>query len=217
MPGRLGTLNGYSLFEVTSWMQKAIRRGRIEDACWCAVELDISSYGEYCWRRLRIIASEDVGMANPSAAPMVDALYNGWKDFASRDQDADRLFLIHAVFGLCLSPKSRVVDNLTIVAYTDHGTPEVPDWAYDMHTQKGRAMGRGVDHFYEEGAATFPAPYHNGHPVLADVLAGKDPWLEQARAYREQGVKAVAKVPRTRSERQARLSEAVAGEKGGEQ
>lgn len=29
--------------------------------------------------------------------------------------------------------------------------PEIPDFALDMHTMKGKAMGRGLDHFRAEG------------------------------------------------------------------
>jgi hypothetical protein len=28
--------------------------------------------------------------------------------------------------------------------------PEIPDYALDMHTMKGKAMGRGLDHFRQE-------------------------------------------------------------------
>jgi len=43
---------------------------------------------------------------------------------------------------------------------------EVPDAALDLHTMRGRKMGRGVDHFFEEGAiiknadsSLLPDPY----------------------------------------------------------
>ena len=34
--------------------------------------------------------------------------------------------------------------------------PEIPDYALDMHTMKGKAMGRGLDHFRSEGAKLVP-------------------------------------------------------------
>jgi len=34
--------------------------------------------------------------------------------------------------------------------------PEVPDWAYDMHTTRGRQYGRGLDHFRTESARLVP-------------------------------------------------------------
>jgi hypothetical protein len=36
--------------------------------------------------------------------------------------------------------------------------PTVPDWAFDQHTQKGKRMGRGLDHFRSEGAKLVPPP-----------------------------------------------------------
>ena len=26
----------------------------------------------------------------------------------------------------------------------------IPDWAFDMHTRRGKSMGRGLDYFYSE-------------------------------------------------------------------
>jgi replication-associated recombination protein RarA len=49
-------------------MQKCIRRGLERDALFWATELDRSNFGEYVWKRLRIIASEDIGIADPQAA-----------------------------------------------------------------------------------------------------------------------------------------------------
>jgi hypothetical protein len=32
--------------------------------------------------------------------------------------------------------------------------PEIPDYALDMHTMKGKAMGRSLDHFRRDRALT---------------------------------------------------------------
>jgi hypothetical protein len=34
----------------------------------------------------------------------------------------------------------------------------MPDYALDMHTMKGKAMGRGLDHFRCEDAKLIPPP-----------------------------------------------------------
>jgi hypothetical protein len=34
--------------------------------------------------------------------------------------------------------------------------PTIPEYAIDMHTARGQAMGRDVKHFYEEGARINP-------------------------------------------------------------
>jgi hypothetical protein len=36
--------------------------------------------------------------------------------------------------------------------------PQIPDWAYDMHTIEGKKKGRGLDHFRQEGALLDPPP-----------------------------------------------------------
>ena len=74
------TVDGYNCAEAASAMQKCIRRGLEPDALFWVTELDRSNFGEYVWKRLRIIASEDVGLADPLAAIAVRILYENWKD-----------------------------------------------------------------------------------------------------------------------------------------
>jgi replication-associated recombination protein RarA len=42
-------------------LQKTIRRGEAEAAVYWAAELDRRGFGPQCWKRLRVIVSEDVG------------------------------------------------------------------------------------------------------------------------------------------------------------
>ena len=60
---QLKTHGGYLAGEVTSALQKSIRRGDERGAVFWASELDLSGYGKYVWKRLKIIASEDIGPA----------------------------------------------------------------------------------------------------------------------------------------------------------
>ena len=46
-----------------SAVQKCIRRGNEMEAMYWAVEMFESGFDEWLWKRLRIIASEDVGLA----------------------------------------------------------------------------------------------------------------------------------------------------------
>jgi replication-associated recombination protein RarA len=153
--GQRKTVGGYPCEEVTSAMQKCIRRGQDEPALFWATELDLSGFGEYVWKRLRIIASEDIGPSTAGIAGEVRALYCHWLD-QRKKKDAkhapERLFLVHAVLVLCRSYKSREVDHALIVFY--EGARErrpIPDFALDRHTQRGRRMGRGWKHFFTEG------------------------------------------------------------------
>jgi replication-associated recombination protein RarA len=181
-PGRqrfadLMTPGGYRCDEVASALQKTIRRGHEREALFWATELELAGFGNYVWKRLRIIASEDVGVADPSVALTVRALYENWLDETKRQKDDryagfHRVFLLHAVVLLARAPKSRMLDHALMVMYGgERPRPEVPDYALDMHTKRGRQMGRRLDHFFEEGSQlageTLPDPYlDEGHAAL---------------------------------------------------
>src|ERR1017187_10937004 len=76
--GQLKTASGYLNSECTSAMQKCIRRGLEEEALFWATELDQAGYGAYVWKRLQIIASEDIGLADSNVCIQVRALYEDW-------------------------------------------------------------------------------------------------------------------------------------------
>jgi replication-associated recombination protein RarA len=144
------TPKGYDLHEVISALQKEIRRCKEYEAVYWAVELE-SFNPKALWNRLRVIASEDIGIADPIAPLVVDVLEKEYDNTKGKN-DSWRLFLVNAVLYLARSPKSRIVDNLLNVVYNDERKLEIPDYALDMHTYRGRRMGRGIEHFFAEGA-----------------------------------------------------------------
>lgn len=148
------TRKGYEFGEVASALQKSIRRSEEEDALFWAVELDESGFGEYVWKRLKIITSEDVGLAEPLMPGNIEALYNNWLNQRKKKDTRnapERLFLVHAVLLLVRAKKSRIVDHALISIYNSKEKKKIPDYAYDKHTARGRALGRGFDHFFAEG------------------------------------------------------------------
>jgi replication-associated recombination protein RarA len=165
--GQQLTPGGYPVDEVSSALQKSIRRGLEEDALyWCAEFYKARPHG--IWKRLRIIASEDIGIASPSAALTVRALYENWK----QSQDEGELYVVHAVLVLVYAKKSRLVDHATITSFgpRENGYKsllakrDVPEYAVDKHTARGRKLGRGFEHFFAEGArlenrSEAPDPY----------------------------------------------------------
>lgn len=180
------TRRGYEFGECASALQKSIRRGDEETALYFAVELDRSGYGEYVWRRLRIMCSEDIGLAEPNMPANIRALYDNWTDGRKKKDDRQeswRLFMVHAVLLLARARKSRIVDHALLYFYgqIDTGAPDrlpIPDVALDKHTLAGKRKGRGWKHFFEEG--TLLADPQTGE--LSDSPSIPDPYKDRARA-----------------------------------
>ena len=155
------TKKGYSGPEVISALQKCIRRGEEREALYWAVELYDSGYAEWLWKRLRIISSEDVGMASPGISSEIWALYS-MHALASKNKEdkgePQRLFMAHAILLLCRAKKSRLVDWALIWAWLTHPfkRDEIPDVALDKHTDRGRLRKRGWQHFFTEGTKLNP-------------------------------------------------------------
>ncbi len=142
----LKVIGDYEFDEVSSAMQKMIRRNQEYEACWWAYVLHDSGYYKYVWRRLMIIASEDIGNANPMAAIMVNTLrqnYEATMDSKTRFGGNGALFLFQAIMYLCSSEKVREADtlaNLVIKEFKDGKRLEIPEVAVDVHTAKGKAI-----------------------------------------------------------------------------
>jgi replication-associated recombination protein RarA len=162
----VNTSSGYDLYELLSALQKCIRRGMEYEAVHFAVELEEFN-STALWNRLKIIASEDVGCANPTAPILVETLFKEYQASKSKlNDDAYKLFMVNAVVCLCRSPKTRITDDLQNVVYTERVEGkrlEIPDFALDMHTKEGKAKGRGIEEFFSEGNKlaneAFPNPY----------------------------------------------------------
>ena len=163
MPVRFGmqtTQGGYLKGEVASAMQKEIRRGNEQEALFWATELELAGNGEYVWKRLKIIASEDVGLADNQATILVGALYDHWLKVkptasgeAAKYASFHRIFIAHAVIYLARAPKSRMLDHALMAMYEGpRKHPAIPDYALDKHTAAGKRLGRGKRHFVEEGS-----------------------------------------------------------------
>jgi replication-associated recombination protein RarA len=153
---RTVTANGFAVDELRSVLQKSIRRGLVEEAALAAHELfsNGAETEEVLWRRLEIIATEDVGLGLVSAPAIVEALYAQ----ASRMVDrGDRwIYCAHAVRLLASAPKDNMSMELAgwtrAVVEQGERRPVVEDYMVDVHTRRGAEMGRDVAHWWNEGA-----------------------------------------------------------------
>jgi replication-associated recombination protein RarA len=162
---------GFLVGEVVSALQKDIRRGNEREALFWATELERAGFVRYVWERLTIIASEDVGIADSNVIVQVVALRDAWQARFDKETEkgkklateatSSRIFLIHAVLVLTRALKSRICDHAYVVMYEGDRAElaafgslpwEIPDYALDGHTARGRRMGRGIEFFYAESA-----------------------------------------------------------------
>ena len=161
MQHQIITNKGYAGPEVISALQKCIRRGLEKEALYWALELYESNYSEWLWKRLRIISSEDVGLAQPNISSEIWALYQMASLAAKKKDDKSepqRLFMAHAVIMLCRAKKSRLIDWAIVWEILTHPFKKeaIPDFALDKHTIRGKSMGRSWKHFFEEGSKLNP-------------------------------------------------------------
>lgn len=168
------TRSGYSAYEVVSALQKAVRRGELDNALYWAAELDQSGFSDWLWRRLKVMSVEDIGPAWPEAPAVIKAVHDQWKEAKPRPGGGSVMCIVHAVTCLVRAPKSRMNDVAGTVHWSAHEElyREIPDEALDGHTQRGKAKGRGVDWFFDESAKVEP-PVTDTEELMYAELARK--------------------------------------------
>lgn len=168
------TVHGYRADEIRSVLQKSIRRGLVEEAVLAAYELYASGpeAEDMLWRRLEIIAVEDVGLGLPNGPALLEAL-NAQRLRAGLTLDRF-MFTAHAVRLLATAQKDRTSMELAIWASTemDRGRRvEVNDFHVDQHTRRGVARERDSRFWWETG----------GYGLENEVAPEGSPWTDYVR------------------------------------
>jgi len=165
--------------QVISALQKEVRRGNTENAMLLAYEMATSSaeLENKLWQRLRVISVEDVGFGDPQAPILLHTLHQFRKDFDYSDGEP-LLFVTHAVRYLCAAEKDRGTDEMIIwtkqVVEEQGRRPVIPDYALDMHTRQGKAMGRGMLHFMEQATVLNPELLPRDKSYRDKIMASLD-------------------------------------------
>ena len=170
---KLRTIRNYDFGEVSSAMQKAIRRGETQLAGYWALELWASGFGNYVWKRLLTVSAEDCwGIITQEIKALHDS-YLLINQNVPAARARGRIFISKAVILLCAAKKSRDADHLQNLVYDQckgveaetladdlRTAPEyvpIPGYAYDCHTRRGKAAGATkADFFRAEHAALSP-------------------------------------------------------------
>jgi len=154
------TRNGIPGDEIISMLQKSVRRGIEKDALAAAYEMYITSpqFEDKLWRRLLAISVEDIGFGQTDAPNLVYTLSQIRKEFLYQDGDRP-MFFVYAIRFLCKCKKERSSDHVKnkLIKEFAHGKgTNVPEYALDMHTRRGRAMGRDETHFLTDASKVIP-------------------------------------------------------------
>ena len=162
------TPKGHNFYDMSSMLQKSIRRGKIELAAYAANELK-GKWRNYLWKRLLVISAEDCyGVITKEiiALKLTD-------DETGKKED---IFISKALVLLCIARKNRdacylacnymSMDDLIPEDQIEHVDLEtqrkleerdIPKWVFDVHTLRGKRSGKTInDMIVEEQAALEP-------------------------------------------------------------
>jgi putative ATPase len=184
-------------YDHASAMIKSIR-GSDPDAAlyWTFKMLQGGEDPRYIARRLTILASEDVGLANSHALMVATAAFEACEKIGMPECE---YHLAHAVLYLATSPKSNSVTRAMHAvkkSLRDEPVQAVPLWLRDAHTKTNKALGHGKDYLYSHdypsaisGQEFMLAPkqfYVPGHSGAEAATAQRLEQLKQLKAAIQQ-------------------------------
>jgi replication-associated recombination protein RarA len=179
---------GYRFGEVTSAMQKEIRRGDEDAALWWALLL-YEAAPQYAWKRVLITAAEDIGFGDPAAVAQVSALAQAWRLAKEGSYSVTAHHFTMAVMTLCRALKSTEVEDAQTytlerlkAAQRDVSLRRaIPDYALDLHTAAGRAKGTLTwADWYQTRHRRFGVPLNTYTMRLAALKPEWFGWLAEA-------------------------------------
>ncbi len=163
--------DGDEHYDVTSALIKSIRGSDVDAALhYLARMVEAGEDPRFVARRLVILASEDVGLADPTALPTAVAAYQAVQLVGLPE---GRLPLAQAVIALALAPKSNAVIDAIGAAAADVRAGRVgpvPPGVRDAHYAGAQRLGHGLGYDY---------PHDDPRGVVAqqyppDAVVGRD-------------------------------------------
>ena len=140
--------DGDAHYDVISALQKSIRGSDVNASLHYLGRLIEAGDLPIIARRLMVIAYEDVGLANPSAAQRTVTAIQASEKLGFPEA---RIPLANAVIDLCLSPKSNssiVAIDAALQDIRSGKSGDVPDHLRDSHYKGAKDLGRGLTYKY---------------------------------------------------------------------
>ncbi|CAH0417448.1 replication-associated recombination protein A [Periweissella fabaria] len=187
--------DGDAHYDVISAFQKSIRGSDVNAALHYLARLITAGDLPIIMRRLLVIAYEDVGLANPTAAAHAVSAIEAANKLGLPEA---RIPLANAVIELALSAKSNAayvaIDNALADLANGH-TGNIPSHLRDAHYQGAAKLGRGIDYKY-------PHDYPNDwvkQQYLPDNLKNADYFQPKGNSKHEAQLKEIAQRLRNRN------------------
>lgn len=151
------TLHGLPSDEVRSSLHKHVRRGRVEMAIRSALELarTDTEHEDEMWRRLRVLAAEDVGLGTPGAIAVVDALHRSAQYFEPGSYERTQ-FAAQAAAVVASAVKDPLPSEIMQVVVHEDLPAVIPPEAVDVHTRRGQETGRTMADWYADARQIEP-------------------------------------------------------------
>jgi replication-associated recombination protein RarA len=145
------TRHGLPSDEVRSSLHKHVRRGRVEQSIRSALELartDADHEAEM-WRRLRVLAAEDVGLGTPAAIVVIAALHDSALLFEVGSYERVQ-FAAQAAGYLASAEKDPTPSEIMQIVVHEERPADIPPEAQDVHTRSGQLAGKSMADWYAD-------------------------------------------------------------------
>ena len=176
--------DGDAFYDIISAFQKSIRGSDVDASLYYLALLIDSGDLDTIYRRMSVIAYEDIGLANPNIGPFVHAAIKSAKMLGLPEA---RIPLANAVIQLALSLKSNsaymAIDNALHETKTN---PKfiIPDHLRDAHYYGADKLNRGVGYQYPH---SHPTGYIK-QQYLPDNLVGRTFYTPKTNNKNEQNL-----------------------------
>ena len=177
--------DGDGHYDVISALQKSIRGSDTDAALHYLARLIEAGDLPIIARRLRVIAYEDIGLANPAVVARAVTAIEAAEKLGFPEA---RIPLANATIELALSPKSNSAYTAIDAALADvrkGGTGDVPDHLRDAHYKGAEKLGHGVEYVYPHGHPGDWVPQQ----YLPDKLNGANYFVPAGNSKVEQAYK----------------------------
>lgn len=164
--------DGDAHYNVISALQKSIRGSDVDAALHYAARLIEAGDLVILARRLRVIAYEDIGIANPAG---VERAISAIETAEKLGFPEARIPFANAIIELALSPKSNSAMEAIDTALADvngGNAGEIPAHLKDSHYAGAEKLGHGVDYLYPHN---YPGDWV-AQQYLPSRLKGKKYW-----------------------------------------